>query len=160
MATQHLDMIISINLLTQHINNTNLLTNTTITIWSIIEQFALMTTKNNIMNKDSSIVVTTEDLMTKATMNLKEITAKLIMLAMKDKLSITKDSLINTTIAVLNLLHKDIGIDDILEPESEVNQLRNTIEQATRNIISDNTKILTNHKDEDNKRITTKVRCI
>ena len=119
-----------------------------------------MTTKNNIMNKDSSIVVTTEDLMTKATMNLKETTAKLIMLAMKDKLSITKDSLINTTIAVLNLLHKDIGIDDILEPESEVNQLRNTIEQATRNIISDNTKILTNHKDEDKKRITTKVRCI
>ena len=41
-------------------------------------------------------MTTTEDMMSKATMNKKETTAKLIMLAMKDKLSIAIDSLINT----------------------------------------------------------------
>ena len=41
-------------------------------------------------------MMTMEDMMNKATMNKKETTAKLIMLAMKDKLSIAKDSIINT----------------------------------------------------------------
>ena len=73
-------------------------------------------------------MTTTEDMMSKATMNKKETTATLIMLAMKDKLSIAIDSLINTMMTLMTLLHKDSGIDDILESESEVSYLRNNIE--------------------------------
>ena len=130
-ATQLLDIIISINLLTLPINNTNMTMNTIIMTWSTIDQFADMTTRISIRNKGSLTTMTMEDMMSKATMNKKEITAKQITLAMKDKLSIMTDSLINTMMSVWILLHKDSGTGDTLESESEVNILRNNIDQAT-----------------------------
>ena len=130
-ATQLLDIIISINLLTLPINNTNMTMNTIIRTWSTIEQFADMTTRISIRNKDSHTMTTTEDMMSKATMKKKEITAKQTTLAMKDKLSIMTDSLINTMMSVWILPHKDSGTGDTLESESEVNILRNNIDQAT-----------------------------
>ena len=159
-ATQLLDIIISINLLTLPINNTNMKMNTIIKTWSIIEQSADMTTRISIRNKGSLTMMTTEDMMSKATMNKKEMTAKQITQAMKDKLSIMIDSLINTMISEWILLRKDSGIDDTLESESELNILRNNIDQATWNIINDNTKTPTSLKDADKKKITMKVRCI
>ena len=130
-ATQLLDIIISINLLTLPINNTNMTMNTIIRTWSTIEQFADMTTRISIRNKDSHTMTTTEDMMSKATMKMKEMTAKQITLAMKDKLSIMTDSLINTMMSVWIPLHKDSGTGVTLESESEVNILRNNIDQAT-----------------------------
>ena len=130
-ATQLLDIIISINLLTLPINNTNMTMNTIIRTWSTIEQFADMTTRISIRNKGSHTMTTTEDMMNRATMNKKEMTAKQITQAMKDKLSIMIDSLINTMISEWTLLRKDSGIDDTLESESELNILRNNIDQAT-----------------------------
>ena len=130
-ATQLLDIIISINLLTLPINNTNMTMNTIIRTWSTIEQFVDMTTRISIRNKGSHTMTTMEDMMSKATMNKKEITAKQITLAMKDKLSIMIDSLINTMMSVWILLHKDSGTGVTLESESEVNILRNNIDQAT-----------------------------
>ena len=129
--TQLLDIIISINLLTLPINNTNMKMNTIIKTWSIIEQSADMTTRISIRNRGSPTTTTTEDMMSKATMNKKEMTAKQITQAMKDKLSIMIDSLINTMISEWTLLRKDSGIDDTLESESELNILRNNIDQAT-----------------------------
>ena len=127
-AMQHLDIFININHLTLPINNTTLLMITIIRTLSIMEQFVDTTTRITISIRGSSIVMTMEDMMNKATMNKKETTAKLIMLAMKDKLSIAIDSLINTMMTLMTLLHKDSGIDDILESESEVSYLRNNIE--------------------------------
>ena len=95
-AMQHLDIFININQLTLTINNTTQLTITIIRTSSIMEQSVDMTTRITIRIRISSIMTTTEDMMSKATMNKKETTAKLIMLAMKDKLSIAIDSLINT----------------------------------------------------------------
>ena len=93
-------------------------------------------------------------------MNKKEMTAKQITQAMKDKLSIMIDSLINTMISEWILLRKDSGTGITLESESELNILRNNIDQATWNITNDNTKTPTSHKDADKKKITMKVRCI
>ena len=52
------------------------MTNTIIRTWKTIELSEDMTTRTSISNKDSSIVTTTQAMMSKATMHKKETTAK------------------------------------------------------------------------------------
>ena len=112
-ATLHQDLHIIniINLHTLTINNTTLSTKKIIFMeqrmfrqrhgnYSSIEQSADTKNKISIMNKDSNIVATTEDMMSKATMIMKKTIVKLIILAIKEKLSYTSimiDYLTNMT---------------------------------------------------------------